>query len=185
MLVIWMTYFSWNINNFSTDMSVIFDWMKPSFTGFEGLVLSKCGEFNALKQAIRDQIASFNQEKCNVWHINDPWAWPHWTDWTKRILRSYPWKNYKNFNWNRSLIRHQKYFAWLKLALWSRIACFAALNLWHFRRLSTLNVSQAWFQWDKYCAHVRGKIKYILTEMGYLYAQKYILLDWNLRSDLE
>ena len=66
-----MTYFSWNINNFSSDMSVIFDWLKSSFTSLEGLVLCKCGEFNALKEAIRDQSASFNQAKCNVGHIND------------------------------------------------------------------------------------------------------------------
>jgi len=32
--------------------------------------------------------------------------------------------------------------------------------------LSTLNASQTWLQSNKYCAHVRGKIKYILTEMG-------------------
>jgi len=48
----------------------------------------------------------------------------------RQILRSYPWKNYKNFNWNRSFICPKKYFPWLKLALWSRIAGFAALNLW-------------------------------------------------------
>ena len=55
------------------------------------------------------------------------------------------------------------HFAWLKLALWSQIAYFTAMNLWHFRRQSTFNVSQTWLQWDKYCAHVHGKIKYILT----------------------
>jgi len=29
------------------------------------------GEFNALKQAIQDQSASFNEAKCNVGHINE------------------------------------------------------------------------------------------------------------------
>jgi len=29
------------------------------------------------------------------------------------------------------------------------------------------------FLWDKFYAHVRGNIKYILTEMGYLHAKKY------------
>jgi len=36
-----MTYFSLNINNFSTDMSAVFVWLKPSFTSIESLVLSK------------------------------------------------------------------------------------------------------------------------------------------------
>ena len=80
----------------------------------------------------------------------------------KRILRSYPWKNYKNFNWSGLFICPKLHFAWLKLALWSRIAYFTAMNLWHFRRWWTLNVSQTWLQWDKYCAHVRRKIEYIL-----------------------
>jgi len=40
-----------------------------------------------------------------------------------------------------------------------------------------LNVSQTGVQWDKYCTHVREKIEYILTELGYLHGQKYILLD--------
>jgi len=52
----------------------------------------------------------------------------------KQILRSYPWKNYKNFNWNGLFIWPKIHFAWLKLALWSRKTCIAALNLWHFRR---------------------------------------------------
>ena len=95
----------------------------------------------------------------------------------KQILRSYPWKNHKNFNWNGLFICPTIHFAWLKLALWSRIAYFAAMNLWHFRRQSTLNVSQTQFHSNKYCAHIRGKTKYILTEMGYLHAQKYILFD--------
>jgi len=33
-----------------------------------------------------------------------------------------------------------------------------AMNLEHFRRQSTLNVSQAYLQSNEYCAHVRGKI---------------------------
>ena len=94
----------------------------------------------------------------------------------RQILRSYPWKNYKNLNWNRSFICPKKYFAWLKLALWSRIACFAALNLWHFRRLSTLNASQPWLQSNEYCAQIRGKIIKISTEIGHLYAPKNIFL---------
>ena len=32
----------------------------------------------------------------------------------KRILRSYPWKNYKNFNWNRLFKCPKIYFAWWK-----------------------------------------------------------------------
>jgi len=47
----------------------------------------------------------------------------------------------------------------------------------HFYRQLKLNASQTWLQSNKYCAHVRGKIINILTEMGYLYVQKYILLD--------
>jgi len=35
-------------------------------------VLSKVGEFNALKQAIRDQNTSFNQAKYIFGHGNDP-----------------------------------------------------------------------------------------------------------------
>ena len=50
------------------------------------------------------------------------------------------------------------------------------MNLWHFRRQSTLNVSQTWLQSNEYCAHVRGKIKYILTEMGCLHAPKIFCL---------
>ena len=34
-LDIWITYFSLNINNFSTDMSAIFVWLKPCLTGIE------------------------------------------------------------------------------------------------------------------------------------------------------
>jgi len=48
-----------------------------------------------------------------------------------------------------------------------------------------LNVSQTWLQSTDHCAHIREKIKNILIEMGYLHVQKYILLDWNLCSDLE
>jgi len=88
-------------------------------------------------------------------------------------LHSCPWKNHQYFNWNGWFICPKKAFAWLKLALWSLIAYLTAMNLWHFRRQSTLNVSQTWLQWNTFCAHVRGNIKYILTEMGYLYAQKY------------
>ena len=32
----------------------------------------KCSKFNAEKQAIRDQTASFNQAKYIFWHVNDP-----------------------------------------------------------------------------------------------------------------
>jgi len=50
---------------------------------------------------------------------------------------------------------HQKIFSLIKLALWSRIAYFTAMNLWHFRRLSTLNASQTWLQSTEYCPHIR------------------------------
>jgi len=46
-----------------------------------------------------------------------------------RSLHSYPWKNHQYFNWNGSFICPKTSFAWLKLALWSRIAYFAAMNL--------------------------------------------------------
>jgi len=94
----------------------------------------------------------------------------------KGILCSYPWKNYKNLNWNRLFKCPKIQFAWLKLALWSQIAYFTTMNLWHFRRQSTLNVSQTWLQWNKFCAHVRGNIKYILTEISYLHALKIFCL---------
>jgi len=48
------------------------------------------------------------------------------------------------------------------------------MNLGHIRRQSTLSVSQTWLQSNKYCTHVRGKIKYILIDMGYLHVQKCI-----------
>jgi len=54
---------------------------------------------------------------------------------------------------------------------------FTALNFWHFRRMSTLTVSQTWLQTSKYCTYVREKIKYMQTEMGDLHVKKYILLD--------
>jgi len=95
----------------------------------------------------------------------------------KWILRSYPWKNYKNFNWNRSFIWPTLHFAWSKLALSSRKTPNTVLNFWLFRRQSTLNASPTWLQSNEYCAHIRGKIINIQTEIGYLYIQKYILLD--------
>jgi len=95
-------------------------------------------------------------------------------NWT---LHSYPWKKYSYFNWNGLFVCPKIYFAWLKLALWSWIAYFTALNFWPFRRQSTLNVSQTWLRWDKSCPHVRGKLINILTQMGRLYVRKYILLE--------
>jgi len=76
----------------------------------------------------------------------------------KRILRSYPWKNYKNFNWNRSFIWPTLHFAWFKLALWSRKIPNTVLNFWRFRRQSMLNASQTWLQSNEYCAHIHWKI---------------------------
>ena len=82
----------------------------------------------------------------------------------KRILRSYPWKNYKNFNWNELFVCPKVHFAWLKLALWSRIACFAPLNLSFFQWIfehgyhdgidqshATVTHDQTWirFGWEK------------------------------------
>ena len=64
----------------------------------------------------------------------------------KQILPLYPWKNYKNFNWNRSFIWPTLHFAWFKLALWSRKTPTTVLNFWRFRRQSTLNASQTWLQ---------------------------------------
>jgi len=46
----------------------------------------------------------------------------------KRILRSYPWKNRKHFNGNRSFICPTSHFAWSKLALWSRKTPNTLLN---------------------------------------------------------
>jgi len=51
--------------------------------------------------------------------------------------------------------------------------------------LSTLNASQTWLQSNEYCAHIRGKIIKISTEIGHLYAPKNSFLDQNLRSDLK
>jgi len=42
------------------------------FTSIEGLVLSKGGEINALKQTIRDQSASFHQAKYIFGRADDP-----------------------------------------------------------------------------------------------------------------
>jgi len=95
----------------------------------------------------------------------------------KQILLSCPWKHWIYFNWNGLFTYPKNYFAWLKPALRSRIAYFTAMNLWHFRRQSTLNVSQTWLQWNKYWSHVRGNNEYILTEMSYLHTQKNILLE--------
>jgi len=103
----------------------------------------------------------------------------------KRILRSYPWKNCKNFNWNRLFIWPTLHFDWFKLALWSRKTPNTVLNFWRFRRKSTLNANETWLQWNEYCAHICGKIINISTKIGNLNVQKYILLDLNLRSDLE
>ena len=95
----------------------------------------------------------------------------------KHVLHSCPWKHQIYCNWNGLFTCPKKYFAWLKLALRSRIAYFTAMNFWPFRQQSTLNASQTWLQWNTFCTHVRGNIKYILTEMGYLHTQKNILLD--------
>jgi len=38
----------------------------------------------------------------------------------KQLLCSYPWKNYKNFNWNGLFICPTIHFSWLQLALSSR-----------------------------------------------------------------
>jgi len=89
----------------------------------------------------------------------------------KRILHSYPWKNYKNFNWNRLFTFPTLHFAWLKFALWFRKTPITVLNFRLFHRQSTLNASQAWLQSNEYCTHICGKIINILTEMGYLYVQ--------------
>ena len=51
--------------------------------------------------------------------------------------------------------------------------------------ITAFNASERWLQSNEYCAHIRGKIIKISTEIGHLYGQHYILLDSNLRSDLE
>ena len=94
----------------------------------------------------------------------------------KQILRTYPWQNYKNFNWNRSFIWPTLHFAWLTLAFWSRKTPNTVMNFWLFRRQSTPNASQTWLQSNEYCAHLRGNIISILTEIGYLNVQKYFRL---------
>ena len=47
-----------------------------------------------------------------------------------------------------------------------------------------VNVSQTGVQWVKYCSPVRGKIKYILTEMCYFHIQHFIFFfeTWSLIS---
>jgi len=50
----------------------------------------------------------------------------------KQILRSYPWKNYKNCNWNGLFTCLKIYFAWLKLALWSRRLLIQRWTFWRF-----------------------------------------------------
>jgi len=95
----------------------------------------------------------------------------------KRILQSYPWKNSKKFNGNRSFTCPTLHFAWLKLAFWSRKTPNTVLNFWLFCRQSTLDASQTWLPANEYFAHIRGKIINISTEIGYLHVQKYILID--------
>jgi len=90
----------------------------------------------------------------------------------KQILRSCQWKNQIYFNWSGSFTCQKIYFAWLKLALWSRIACFPALNLEHFCRQLTLNASQTWLQSTDHCAHVPENVIQILIEMRRLNVQK-------------
>jgi len=73
----------------------------------------------------------------------------------KQILRSYPWKNYKNFNWNRSFIWPTLHFAWFEVALWSRKTPSTVVNFWLFCRQSTLIAGQTWLQSNEHCAHIR------------------------------
>jgi len=40
-----------------------------------------------------------------------------------------------------------------------------------------LLTSEGWLQSNEYCAHIRGKILTISTEMGHLHVKHYILLD--------
>jgi len=40
-----------------------------------------------------------------------------------------------------------------------------------------LLTSEGWLQSNEYCAHIRGKIVTISTEMGHLHVKHYILLD--------
>ena len=53
-------------------MSAIFVSLKPCLLTLSVDYRRKCHKFIAAKQAIRDQSASFNQAKCIVGHINNP-----------------------------------------------------------------------------------------------------------------
>jgi len=47
-------------------------------------------------------------------------------------------------------------------ALISNRLFFTALNFWPFCWQSTLNASETWLQWNKYCARIRATINFIL-----------------------
>jgi len=72
MLDMQMTNFSYNLNNFSTDMNSMTGCLKPCLTGIECLLRRKCHKFSAAKQAIRHPSASFNQAKYFFGHVNHP-----------------------------------------------------------------------------------------------------------------
>jgi len=56
-----MTHLSYNLNNFSKDMSsVIGDW-SHAWLALSVDCRRKCYKINAAKQAIRDESASFNE----------------------------------------------------------------------------------------------------------------------------
>ena len=80
----------------------------------------------------------------------------------KRILRSYPWKNYKNFNWNGSFKCPKKYFAWLKLRLWSRNKFFG----WSNWRLSWPWCHHHWRRMFLHTWHLYHKLSITLNCLG-------------------
>jgi len=97
-----------------------------------------------------------------------------------RSLRLCPWDKYSHFNWNESFICPKIYFAWLKLTLWSRKACFCnddlltfslAVNAQCQSNMASMKQILRSCPWKNYDCNLNGSFK----------RQKYILLAWNLR----
>ena len=103
----------------------------------------------------------------------------------KQILRSYQWKNYKNFDWNGLFTCLKIYFAWWKLALWSRRLL---IQRWTFDFSAgsqrSILVKHGFNQSTHHYTHIHGKIINILTETGRSYAPKnfYLIITCALIS---
>ena len=96
---------------------------------------------------------------------------------TNSLLRSYPWKNYSHFNWNGLLKCPKKFYLIKTCALISNSLFYSNELVTYTPAVNTQCQSNMASQWDKYCAHVRGKIKYIFNWNGLFTCPK-IYLVW-------